>query len=92
MGKPVVYKTKVERVRESVEILRKLKDLGVSVSEPGYVATKQLLDTWIAEGETREERIEFPRYGRRLDLVLPAREGRAVQAVFRVVDSRLLDS
>lgn len=86
MGKPVVYKTKGERVREAVQILSKLKELGVLVTEPGYVLTKQVLDAWIANGETREERIEFPRYGRRLEMLLPAREGRAAVAVFKVVE------
>jgi len=42
----VVYKTKAERVQEAVTLLKKLKELGIVVSDPGYKQAKAFLDTW----------------------------------------------
>ena len=73
-GKPL--KSKMDRVKESISILKKLTDkstMGIPTTEPGYLETKKHLDEWIAGGDTWVGRIDFPRYGRRAELVLPDR-------------------
>ena len=80
-----MYKTRAERATEGVEILKKLRDL-VNVGDPAYVYTKEVIIRWIQEGETIKESIHFPRYGRRLDLLLPKKKIHAAQAVFKVID------
>jgi hypothetical protein len=73
-SKPV--KPKAERVKEAINILKKLKELGIADTDPGYKETKEHLDTWIQGGDTWVGKILFERYGRRAELVLPTREGR----------------
>ena len=81
-----VYKTTAERATEGVQIMKKLKELGVSVTDPSYIYTKDLVNKWIKEGEVIKENIEFPRYGRRLELLLPKKVIHSATAAFKVVD------
>jgi len=81
-----LYKTRAERATEGVEIIRKLRDLGVSMEDPYLIAAKNVINTWIKEGEAIKESIEFPRYGRRLDMVLPKKKIHAATAAFKIVD------
>ena len=76
-GKPL--KSKRERVKESITILKKLKELGIPNNEPGYYQTKEKLDEWIAGGDQWDGRIDFPRFQRRAELLLPVRPDRVVQ-------------
>ena len=78
-------KTKEERLKEGIEILRQLEGLGISKEDPGFIATKTLISGWVTDGKTVEEKIEFPRYGRRLEISLPRRTNRAAEAVFKTV-------
>jgi hypothetical protein len=75
-GKPL--KSKMDRVKESITILKKLKELGIPTNEPGYALTKMQLDAWIAGGDLWEGRIDFPRFQRRAEMVLPVRPDRVV--------------
>ena len=84
-GAQVPDKLREERVKEGVEVLRQLLGIGVTKEDPGYIATKALIDRWIAEGKRIEERVEFPRWRRRLELVLPRRADKAAEAVFKMV-------
>jgi hypothetical protein len=76
-GKPL--KSKADRVKESITILKKLKELGIPNNEPGYYMTKEKLDEWIQGGPQWDGRIDFPRFQRRAELVLPVRPDRVVQ-------------
>ena len=79
LSKPrmVIYKTKAERVQEAVTLLKKLKELGIVVSDPGYKQAKTFLDTWIKEGEEATHEFWFARYGRKAIIDLPKRVERA---------------
>jgi hypothetical protein len=83
---PSVLKDKGERVRDAVEILTQLKEVGIPPSDPGYVATKQLLDAWIADGEPRMEKIPFPRALRVAHVTLPRLAGRKVTFFLKATD------
>jgi hypothetical protein len=83
---PDIYKTRAERATEGVEIIRKLRELGVSMEDPYLIAVKNVINTWIKDGETIEETIEFPRYGRRLEMLLPKKKIHAAKAAFKIVD------
>lgn len=81
----VVYKTKAERVQEAVQILTKLKQLGIVISEPGYKMTKAALDTWIQDGKAQDEQeIPFPRYGRTAFMTLPSQHIKPAVYVLKV--------
>lgn len=71
-------KPKADRVKEAITILQKLKEIGIPTNEPGYMITKQHLDTWIAGGEQWSGRVDFPRFQRRAELTLPVRPDRVV--------------
>lgn len=74
-----IAKPKSDRVKEAITILKKLQELGIPQTEPGYVLTKQKLDEWIAGGDRWEGRIDFPRFQRRAELVLPSRADKTVE-------------
>ena len=64
-------KSKSDRVAEAVDILKKLKQVGIPATEPGYKLTKQALDAWIATGAASTTEAPFMRYGRTGIMVLP---------------------
>lgn len=76
MTKAKEQKPKEDRVKESVTLLKKLIEVGIATTDPGFKDTKIQLDKWINEGEAWSGKIEFPRYGRIADLVLPFRKDR----------------
>jgi hypothetical protein len=68
-------KTKEERIKESIAILKKLKGLGIPHTNIGYINTKAVLDTWIATGEECNDEIYFRVYGRIGCIHLPKWKG-----------------
>ena len=67
------YKTKFDRVKETMTILKKLKELGIRTADPGFIAVKDAMTEWINTGEPSEKKIEFPFHGRMAELVLPSK-------------------
>ena len=56
------------------------------MEDPYLIKTRTIINKWIKEGELINESIEFPRYGRRLELVLPKKRIHAASAAFKVID------
>ena len=83
---PPALKDKAERVRDAVEILQQLKEIGIPPFDPGYEATKKLLDAWIADGEPREEKIPFPKALRVAHVLLPRLAGRKTTFVLKATE------
>jgi hypothetical protein len=63
-------KDKGERLREVVTLLKKLMQVGIPVTDPGYKQCKAIMDAWVigdASGNVYKdvkEEIHFMRYGR----------------------------
>ena len=60
-------KTKGERLAEVVTLLKKLINVGIPVTDPGYKQCKAIMDAWINDETTTnnvKEEIHFMRYGR----------------------------
>lgn len=74
--KEIVLKSRADKVKETITLLTKLKELGIPENEPGYTETKRRCDEWIQGTETWSGRIDFPRFGRRAELILPIRADR----------------
>jgi hypothetical protein len=72
---PAPQKTRAERVSEAVTLLKKLKEVDIGPSEPGYIFCKEKMDLWIQDGKSASYKVEFPHHGRKGELVLPARQG-----------------
>ncbi len=80
-------KPAAERLTETITILKKLQEVGISDSDPGYLQVKALMSAWVKSEATvgEDHRIEFARHGRRGDLVLPWRAGRAASLNLRAI-------
>ena len=76
-------KTKEQRLKETMEIINKMKEIGLSEKEPGYIMTKEKLSEWVKTGETWSGTIDFPMLGRKADVVLPARADRVARILLR---------
>lgn len=76
-----------ERMSESVELVGKLRELGVADSEPGLVQMRLQMNNWIRGGPAWTGRIEFPRYGRYADVILPDRAGKIASVDFKIYNT-----
>lgn len=76
-------KTKEARLTETLTIINKMKELGLSDKEPGYILTKQRLSEWVKTGEAWTGTIEFPYLQRKAELVLPARADRVASMLLK---------
>lgn len=90
MGKKELQlKTKDERVKDAIGVLRNLLDAGIPASDTGYRLTKQVLDSWILDGEARTEKIPFPQAMRIGHLMLPRLANRKVTFVLKATEELL---
>lgn len=69
----VESKEKIDRVREAVNLLKQLKDIGFQDTSQGYKDIKAVLDVWIADGVSWSGKIKLPEYGRVAHIVLPSK-------------------
>jgi hypothetical protein len=76
-------KSKEARLTETLTIINKMKELGLSEKEPGYVMTKQRLSEWVKTGEAWSGTIEFPYLQRKAELVLPYRADRVASMLLK---------
>lgn len=73
-----------ERLKEGVTLLRKILDLGIVETEPGYTALKERIDAWVRRDEAWSGKADFVRYGRRAYVNLPIKAGCEATAVLKV--------
>ena len=69
-------KPQSERIKETVAVLKKLKELGVLSNDAGYIEIKQRLDEWIQGGEKWEGIVQFSRLDQKAELNIPTKVGR----------------
>ena len=84
MKDPKPEKSTVSKAKESVDLIKQLSGMGISDAEPGFMELRQKLNEWIRGGPAWSGKVEFARYGRYVDLVLPAIEGTKLQAVLKI--------
>lgn len=65
-----------ERIKETVNVLKKLKELGVFTTDAGYLEIKQRLDDWIQGGEKWSGIVEFSRLDQKVELDIPTKVGK----------------
>jgi hypothetical protein len=70
---PVENKEKIDRVKETVHLLKQLIDIGFQETSEGYKDIKAVLDTWIADGRSWSGKVRLPEYGRIAHIVLPSK-------------------
>lgn len=76
-------KTKFDRVKETITILKKMIEFGISDENDGYLQAKQALDEWIKTGEEAEHLISLRTYKKNLILSLYSRADKPAQAILR---------
>ncbi len=79
---PPPQKTREQRIIESVEILKNIKSVGAD-KDPGFQGVKEKLDEWVSTGEQWQGHVDFPRYGRYADIILPSRADRKPTCILR---------
>jgi hypothetical protein len=72
---PNQMKPVAERIQESMEILTKLQELGISNTDPGYKQVSEKFNEWIRGGETFQGHVDFVRWNRRAKILLPTKPG-----------------
>jgi hypothetical protein len=64
-------KTKEERVKEGINLLMKLKEVGISPTDPSYREVQEHISDWVKTGDPWIGKVEFYRYGRIAEILLP---------------------
>ena len=77
-------KPKEDRVKETVEILRSIKGLGISINEPEVIELRGHFRKYIEEGICWAGSINFLRFGRMAEVNLPRRADKMVEVTLRV--------
>jgi hypothetical protein len=76
-------KSKGDRVKETITILRKLMDFGIMDHTDAYLKTKEYLDEWIQTGEEAQHLVDFSKVKRTGILVLPKESNRSAELILR---------
>jgi hypothetical protein len=66
-------KPKADRLREGMEILRKLQEFGVGRTDPGFQEVQGAIAAWVSTGTAAQHRISLSRQERVAEIVLPRR-------------------
>ena len=77
-------KPKDVRVKEIVEILKKIHSLGIPLESSEVQELKQHFDLYIQEGECWIGTISFLSYGRIADVNLPKRADKPIEVTLRI--------
>lgn len=76
-------KSKGDRVKETITILRKLMEFGIMDYTDAYLKTKEYLDEWIKTGEEAQHLIDFSKVRRTGILVLPKEANKSAELILR---------
>ena len=77
-------KSKMDRVKEGVSLLKQLRDNGVKEDSFGFEDLKEKIKEWVSSENSWEGSIDFRDYGRIADVELPKYTNKAAGVNFRV--------
>lgn len=84
MGKPKQIKSKEDRLKEGISILKQLRDGGVQEYSLGYLDLKNKISAWVNGQDSWEGTIDFRDYGRVAEVDLPKYDNRSAGLNFKV--------
>ena len=84
MGKVKQIKSKEERLKEGINLLKQLKDNGVQDYSLGFIELKTQISEWVSGENGWEGTISFSDYGRVAEVDLPKYNNRAAGINFKV--------
>jgi len=78
-------KSMIDRTKESINLIKQIRDLGINENEPPYIEIKKYLNEWIKSDKKQivEHDIEFARYGRKGKLILPWKNNRSCEFLMK---------
>lgn len=74
MSNRMDIKSKGDRLKETITLLKKLPEVGIPTSHYLYDQVKDRMTTWVSDGPAYSERFDFGTHWG--DLSLPVKEGR----------------
>jgi len=78
-------KTKEERVKETIRLLKALQSHGYTEKDGGYRIIKEMMTKWVADGEAADAKIDFFKQNRIAEVSLPKRGNKAATINLKVV-------
>lgn len=69
-------KPQSERIKETVTLLKKLKEVGILTNDAGYIEIKRRLDEWVQGGEKWSGIVEFSRLDQKAEVDIPTKAGK----------------
>jgi hypothetical protein len=82
-----MLKTREERVKEGITLLRRLKETGVPTTSPSFKDIQQLVSDWVIRGEAISSTVHILRSDRDAVITLPAEVGKTAQIVLKKVEA-----
>ena len=78
-------KSKSDKLKETIHILKQIKYLGIPETEPAYLEIKNYMSEWVKSEDRniKEYTIEFYRFGRKGILTLPWRSDKPCEFVLK---------
>jgi hypothetical protein len=80
----ITEKPRLERVKETVEILRGIQNLGIPLDSPEVAELRTHMDAYVKDGICWSGSVSFLRFGRIADVNLPKRADKAIEVTLRV--------
>jgi hypothetical protein len=84
MGRLKQIKSKEDRVREGISLLKQLKDAGVRENLGGFQELKARISEWVSGDGGWEGIILFPEHGRIAEVNLPRYDNKAAGMNFKI--------
>ena len=72
--KVILLKTRADRIREIVEVTKKLRNLGLDKNYEGIIEFNKITREYIEDGESRQGKIKISGTKRILEYILPKRK------------------
>jgi hypothetical protein len=77
-------KSTTERVKESITLIKKLKELGLDEREPGYNTIRDHMNEWIKNGTAFKDLVEFTWLDRDAEVTLPTEASKAATIILKI--------
>jgi hypothetical protein len=84
MGVKKEQKTKEERLKEGITLLKQLRENGVSDTSNSFIVLKGVVSEWVTSGNPVTDVVPFPEYGRVAEIDLPKYNNRSAGINFKV--------
>ena len=85
-------KTKEERLKEGLTMIKKLKQVGISSEDFGSKNIQKAVSEWVNTGEAFKGVIPFAKYDRDAHIVLPKFANETATIVLKVIDPSAYES